>query len=139
MWSWTPRPELICPGVAAVQQDLAQMDGPRAARPTKDRHADHVMRPLPGSHSPTGPIAAGLERRPTSRSPVKRPRFEPLMESINGLCKAECIRTTVSHDGTHKTIADVVYATAGWVDWYNNRRVHSTRSLTRFRHADISC
>ena len=44
----------------------------------------------------------------------------------NGLYKAECIRTTVFHDGPYKTIADVEYATAGWVDWYNNRRLHST-------------
>ena len=49
-----------------------------------------------------------------------------LMETINGLYKAECIRTTVFHDGPYKTIADVEYATAGWVDWYNNRRLHST-------------
>jgi transposase InsO family protein len=49
-----------------------------------------------------------------------------LMECINGLYKAECIRTTVFHDGPYKTIADVEYATAGWVDWYNNRRLHST-------------
>jgi putative transposase len=49
-----------------------------------------------------------------------------LMESINGLYKAECIRTKVFHDGPYKTIADVEYATAGWVDWYNNRRLHST-------------
>ena len=49
-----------------------------------------------------------------------------LMEPINGLYKAECIRTTVFHDGPYKTIADVEYATAGWVDWYNNRRLHST-------------
>ncbi len=49
-----------------------------------------------------------------------------LMESINGLYKAECIRTTVFHEGPFKTIADVEYATAGWVDWYNNRRLHST-------------
>jgi putative transposase len=49
-----------------------------------------------------------------------------LMESINGLYKAECIRTLVFHDGPYKTIADVEYATAGWVDWYNNRRFHST-------------
>jgi putative transposase len=48
------------------------------------------------------------------------------MESINGLYKTECIRTTVFHDGPYKTIADVEYATAGWVDWYNNRRLHST-------------
>ena len=45
--------------------------------------------------------------------------YDALMESINGLYKAECIRTTVFHDGPYKTIADVEYATAGWVDWYN--------------------
>lgn len=49
-----------------------------------------------------------------------------LMESINGLYKTECIRTTVFHDGPYKTIADVEYATAGWADWYNNTRLHST-------------
>lgn len=49
-----------------------------------------------------------------------------LMETINGLFKTECIRTTVFHDGPYKTIADVEYATAGWVDWYNTRRLHST-------------
>jgi transposase InsO family protein len=49
-----------------------------------------------------------------------------LMETINGLYKAECIRTRVFHDGPYKTLADVEYATAGWVDWYNNRRLHST-------------
>lgn len=27
--------------------------------------------------------------------------------------------------GPFKTIADVEYATAGWVDWYNNRRLHT--------------
>lgn len=48
-----------------------------------------------------------------------------LMETINGLYKAECIRTTVFHHGPYKTIADIEYATAGWVDWYNNRRLHS--------------
>ena len=49
-----------------------------------------------------------------------------LMETINGLYKAECIRTTVFRDGPYKTLADVEYATAGWVDWYNQRRLHST-------------
>jgi transposase InsO family protein len=49
-----------------------------------------------------------------------------LMETIDGLYKAECIRTTVFHDGPSKTIADVEYATAGWVDWYNNRRLQSS-------------
>ena len=49
-----------------------------------------------------------------------------LMECINGLYKAECIRTQVFHQGPYRTIGDVEYATAGWVDWYNNRRLHSS-------------
>jgi putative transposase len=48
------------------------------------------------------------------------------METINGLYQAECIRTTVSHDRPYETIADVEFATAGWVDWYNTRRLHSS-------------
>jgi transposase InsO family protein len=48
------------------------------------------------------------------------------METINGLYKAECIRTKVFHDGPWRTVSDVEYATASWVDWYNNRRLHST-------------
>jgi putative transposase len=49
-----------------------------------------------------------------------------LMETINGLYKAECIRTTVFHDGPYKSIAEVEFATAGWVDWHNTRRLHSS-------------
>jgi transposase InsO family protein len=49
-----------------------------------------------------------------------------LIETINGLYKAECLRTTVFGDGPYKTLADVEYATAGWVDWYNNRRPHGS-------------
>jgi putative transposase len=49
-----------------------------------------------------------------------------LMECIIGLFKTECIRTTVFHAGPYRTLADVEYAAAGWVDWYNNRRLHST-------------
>ena len=52
-----------------------------------------------------------------------------LMETINGLYKAECIRTTVFHDGPYRTIVDVEYATAGWVDWYNQRRLHGTLGM----------
>jgi putative transposase len=39
-----------------------------------------------------------------------------LMETVIGLFKTECIRTTVFHDGPYRTLADVEYATAGWVD-----------------------
>lgn len=52
-----------------------------------------------------------------------------LMETINGLYKTECVQTTVFHAGSYKTIADVEYATAGWVDWYNNRRLHGTLGM----------
>ena len=52
-----------------------------------------------------------------------------LMETINGLYKAECIRTTIFHDGPFKTIADIEYATGGWVDWYNHRRLHGSLGM----------
>ncbi|RRD46781.1 IS3 family transposase [Arachnia propionica] len=57
-----------------------------------------------------------------------------LMETINGLYKTECIHTTIFHDGPYTTCADVEYATASWVDWYNNRRLHSTLDYTTPAH-----
>jgi transposase InsO family protein len=54
---------------------------------------------------------------------------DALMETINGLYKAECIRTTIFHEGPYKTLADVEYATAGWVDWYNQRRLHGSLGM----------
>ncbi|WP_029211911.1 integrase core domain-containing protein, partial [Arsenicicoccus bolidensis] len=47
------------------------------------------------------------------------------MESGNGLYKTECIRTNIFQNGPYRTIADVEFATAAWVEWYNNRRLHS--------------
>lgn len=52
-----------------------------------------------------------------------------LMETINGLYKAECVRTTIFHNGPYKTIADVEFATASWVDWYNHRRLHGSLGM----------
>jgi transposase InsO family protein len=52
-----------------------------------------------------------------------------LMETINGLYKTECIRTTVFQPGPFKTLADVEFATAGWVDWFNHRRLHSSLDM----------
>jgi putative transposase len=49
-----------------------------------------------------------------------------LMETVIGLFKTECIDTTVFHRGPYRALADVEFATAGWVDWYNHRRLHST-------------
>jgi transposase InsO family protein len=52
-----------------------------------------------------------------------------LMETINGLYKAECVRTTVFQPGPFRTISDVEFATAAWVDWYNHRRLHGTLGM----------
>lgn len=52
-----------------------------------------------------------------------------LMETIIGLFKTEAIATTVFHHGPHKTLADIEYATAGWVDWYNHRRLHGSLGM----------
>ena len=49
-----------------------------------------------------------------------------LMECVNGLYKTECIRTTIFQPGPYRTLSDVEHATAGWVDWYNHRRLHSS-------------
>jgi transposase InsO family protein len=61
-----------------------------------------------------------------------------LMESTIGLYKTECIHTRVFHRGPYKTLADVEYGTAGWVDWYNNRRLHSSIGMippAEYEHA----
>lgn len=51
------------------------------------------------------------------------------METINGLYKAECVRTDVFHEGSLKSIDDVEFATAAWVNWYNNRRLHGSLGM----------
>jgi putative transposase len=48
-----------------------------------------------------------------------------LMETVIGLYKIECIRTGPFHAGPLKTLSDVEYATATWVEWWNNARLHS--------------
>lgn len=52
-----------------------------------------------------------------------------LMEGVIGLYKTECIRTTIFHDGPYRTIADVEYATAGYVQWYDQRRLHGSLGM----------
>ena len=52
-----------------------------------------------------------------------------LMESVIGLYKTECIRPGLFHTEPLRTIADVEYATMAWVDWWNNRRLHSTLGM----------
>ncbi|GAB94240.1 transposase InsO family protein [Kineosphaera limosa] len=55
------------------------------------------------------------------------------MEGVIGLYKTECIRTTVFDDGPCQNVADAEYATASRVDWYNDRRLHSTLGYTSNR------
>lgn len=45
-----------------------------------------------------------------------------LAESVVGLFKTELIRTR----GPWRTLEQVELATAEWIDWYNNRRLHSS-------------
>ena len=52
-----------------------------------------------------------------------------MMESGNGLYKTECIRNTIFHHGPYKTLSDVEFATAAWVEWYNHDRLHSSIGL----------
>ena len=49
-----------------------------------------------------------------------------LMETIKGLYRADCIRSSVFHDEPCQTLSDVEYATAAWVKWYTNDRLHSS-------------
>lgn len=44
-----------------------------------------------------------------------------LAEAVNGLFKAELIRRR----GPWRSVDDVELATLDWVDWWNNRRLHS--------------
>ena len=62
-------------------------------------------------------------------APSATPTTTPWPNQSIGLYKTECIRTTIFHAGPYKTIADVEFATAGWVDWYNNSRLHSSIGL----------
>ncbi|GAB4098656.1 hypothetical protein GCM10028789_08190 [Sinomonas halotolerans] len=50
-----------------------------------------------------------------------------LAESTIGLFKNEALRDgSPFRTGPLRTIDDIEWITAGWVDWYNNRRLHST-------------
>ncbi|WP_239313454.1 integrase core domain-containing protein, partial [Frankia sp. Cj3] len=44
-----------------------------------------------------------------------------LAESVNGLYKTELI----NRRGPWRTLNELELATFEWVDWYNNRRIHS--------------
>jgi putative transposase len=80
----------------------------------------------PGSPSPSGRMR--LTGQYTSIRFTEHLALQGIWPSI-GLYKTERIRTTVFHHGPYKTIAEVEYATAGWVDWYNQRRLHGSLGM----------
>ena len=96
-------------GVPAVPGDLI-CHSDAGSQYTSVRFTEHLE--LEGIHPSIGSVGDAYDNA--------------LMECVIGLFKTECIRTTVFHDGPYKTIADIEFATAGWVDWYNNRRLHSS-------------
>lgn len=52
-----------------------------------------------------------------------------LMESINGLYKTERIGSRIFTPERLESIMEVELATMSWVQWYNNRRLHSTLGM----------
>ncbi len=61
-----------------------------------------------------------------------------LMETVIGLFKTEAIRPGPFHDQPLRTLADVEFTTMAWVDWWNNRRLHSGPGMippAEFEHA----
>ena len=64
------------------------------------------------------------------------------MESIIGLYKTEPSTTDVFHAGPLKTLVDVEYATAAWVDWWNHPPVslqHRPDLTSRARARLLRC
>lgn len=52
-----------------------------------------------------------------------------LMESTNGLYKTERIGSRIFTPERLESIVEVELATMSWVQWYNNRRLHSTLGM----------
>jgi hypothetical protein len=83
-------------------------------------------RPLPWPSSPLGSVGDAYDN--------------VLTESIIDLYKAECIDTDIFHAGLYKSVGEVEYATAGWVEWYNHRQLHSSlSSANRVRTIPLCC
>jgi hypothetical protein len=83
-------------------------------------------RPLPWPSSPLGSVGDAYDN--------------VLTESIIDLYKAECIDTDIFHAGLYKSVGEVEYATAGWVDWCNDRQLHSSfSSANRVRTSPLCC
>ena len=76
-----------------------------------DDHAGPHLRPDPSRADTGGRGSVGS----------RGDSYDSLAETVNGLYKAELIRRRRSW----RTVEEVELATAGWVDWWNHRRLHS--------------
>ncbi|KUG58722.1 transposase [Nesterenkonia jeotgali] len=121
---------------AATTRETELVDIPlRMAIWQRDREAHPVERGQLISHSDAGSRYTSVRFTEHLQIEGIRPSIgtvadaydNSLMESIIGLFKTECIRTDVFHEGSYRQLADVEFATAGWVDWWNNRRLHGAR------------
>lgn len=121
---------------AATTRETELVDIPlRMALWQRDREAHPVERGQLISHSDAGSQYTSVRFTEHLQIEGIRPSIgtvgdaydNSLMESIIGLFKTECIRTAVFHEGPYRQLADVEFATAGWVVWWNNRRLHGTR------------
>jgi putative transposase len=67
-----------------------------------------------------------LEGIAASIGSIGDPYDNALAETTIGLFKTEAIGPrSPFRTGSLRTVDDVEYATIEWVDWYNNRRLHS--------------
>lgn len=92
----------------------------------------HRQRHRHGRHSTEdGPIAFAetllLEDIAASIGSVGDAYDNALAESTIGLSKTEAVsKRSPFTNGPLKTIDDVEFATMGWIDWFNQRRLYST-------------
>ena len=118
------------PGEIIAERPVNSFNQP-AGRPINTPHIRMLRRPLESTQYTSIVLTEhlALEQIAPSIGSIGDAYDNALMETINGLYKAECVRTTIFHEGPYKTIADVEYATAGWVDWYNHRRLHGSLGM----------
>lgn len=92
-------------------------------------HQRQGRQPLPGQligHSDTGSQYTSIRFTDHCQLEGVRPSIglvgdafdNALMETLIGLYKTDCIRTTIFEPGPFRTTVDFEYADTGWLDWY---------------------
>lgn len=92
--------------------------------------ASRVYRCRVAIHGRSNREKAALDGTAPSIGSVGDASDNALMETINGIHKAENIRTTVFYDGAYKSIGIVEYATACWIEWQRTTVGYTQASAT---------